>query len=289
VKVDSRQEVYDLARKGQADLVISHYGHSQADAFFTEGLGLLPRIVFANQSALIGPLADPAGVRGLTDAVAAFRRIADTRSPFVVDSSETERYLAEFLWEAAGRPDREDWYFDDGLQGPEAVRDAARRGGYTLWGLVPFLQFRERSGIEMEPSVVADSLFQRFMVCVVVNPERIKGVNVEGAKALQRYLMAPATQARIRAFRSLGSSSDVVAWGSQQQRSVLAGSLALALLPSYEDASPPLTREIPGSYCTMGTCRTMTGTPTRTPARCKFFWNCSEECRRQKRFKLFSV
>ena len=204
VKVDSRQEVYDLARKGQADLVISHYGHSQADAFFTEGLGLLPRIVFANQSALIGPLADPAGVRGLTDAVAAFRRIADTRSPFVVDSSETERYLAEFLWEAAGRPDREDWYFDDGLQGPEAVRDAARRGGYTLWGLVPFLQFRERSGIEMEPSVVADSLFQRFMVCVVVNPERIKGVNVEGAKALQRYLMAPATQARVRAFRSLG-------------------------------------------------------------------------------------
>jgi tungstate transport system substrate-binding protein len=204
VEVDSRQDVYDQARKGQADLVISHYGHSQVDAFLADGLGLLPRIVFANQAALIGPLGDPAGVRGLRDLVAAFRRIAETRTPFVVDSSETEAYLSEFLWEAAGRPNRDDWYFDEGLQGPEAVRDAATRRGYTLWGLVPFLLFQERSGIEMEASVVDDPLLQRFMACVVVNPDRIKGVNVEGAKALQKYLMTPATQAKIRAFRRPG-------------------------------------------------------------------------------------
>jgi tungstate transport system substrate-binding protein len=108
-------------RQGRADLVISHYGHSQAEAFLTEGLGLWPRPVFANQSSLIGPSSDPAEIRGVTDAVEAFRRIAETHSPFIVDDNETEKYLGELLWEGAGRPDQKGWYINEGFQGQEAV------------------------------------------------------------------------------------------------------------------------------------------------------------------------
>jgi tungstate transport system substrate-binding protein len=204
VEVNSRNDVYSVARQGQADLVISHYGHFQAEAFLTEGLGLWPRPVFANQSSLIGPSSDPAGIRGVTGAVEAFRRIAETRSPFVVDNNETEKYLGEVLWEAAGRPDQEGWYIDEGLQGRDAVQEAARRGGYTMWGLVPFLIFQGQSGIDMEALNVADPLLQRVMVSVVVNPDRIAGVNVEGARALERYLIGQGIQARIRAFRYPG-------------------------------------------------------------------------------------
>jgi tungstate transport system substrate-binding protein len=204
VQVDSRNDVYTAARQGRADLVISHYGHSQAEAFLTEGLGLWPRPVFANQSSLIGPSSDPAGIRGLTDAVEAFRRIAETRSPFIVDNGETEKYLGEVLWEAADRPDQDGWYIDEGFQGQEAVKEADRRGGYTLWGLVPFLIFQGQSGIDMEALNVADPLLQRVMVSVVVNPDQIPGVNVDGARALERYLIGQGTQARIRAFRYPG-------------------------------------------------------------------------------------
>ena len=61
----------------------------------------------------------------------------------------------------------------------------------------------------MKALVTDDPLFQRLMVTVVVQPETIKGVNVEGAKALERFLIAPETQARIRAFRVPGFDGQV--------------------------------------------------------------------------------
>jgi ABC-type tungstate transport system permease subunit len=39
------------------------------------------------------------------------------------------------------------------------------------------------------------------MVSIIVNPKKVAGVNADGAKAFQEFLLAPATQARIRAFR----------------------------------------------------------------------------------------
>jgi ABC-type tungstate transport system permease subunit len=42
------------------------------------------------------------------------------------------------------------------------------------------------------------------MATIVVNPAKFPGVNVEGARALEAYLLAPATQAAIAAFREQG-------------------------------------------------------------------------------------
>jgi ABC-type tungstate transport system permease subunit len=55
-----------------------------------------------------------------------------------------------------------------------------------------------------------------MMVSVVVTPARVPGVNVEGARALEGYLLAPATQARIRHFRYPGFDS-VFWWPSGLQ------------------------------------------------------------------------
>ena len=94
VDVDKKGDlVYDMARQGAADLVLSHYGHAGMDDFMADGLGLWPRAVFANQSVLLGPSTDPAGVRGMQDAVQAFRRIAETKSLFLVNNAATEKYL----------------------------------------------------------------------------------------------------------------------------------------------------------------------------------------------------
>jgi ABC-type tungstate transport system permease subunit len=68
-------------------------------------------------------------------------------------------------------------------------------------GLPPFLRLKRQGPIDLEPLVVQDPIFQRIMVSVVVNPNKVKGVNAEGATAFQEFLIAPPTQARIRAFR----------------------------------------------------------------------------------------
>jgi ABC-type tungstate transport system permease subunit len=141
------------------------------------------------------------------DALEGFRRIAKAGAPFIPNHLPVPDYLVEILWEGAGRPDRTGWFLDLGLSGRQAVEAAAEMGAYTIWGVDPFLQLVASHPLEEEMLCVNDPILQRMMVSVVVNPERVKGVNVEGARALQRYLLAPATQARIRAYRYVGQDA----------------------------------------------------------------------------------
>ena len=198
VELIARPDVYDAARAGKVDLAISHYGHHDCEQFVLDGLGEWPRTVFANQMALVGPPSDPAKIRGLTDAVEAFHRIAAHKSPFVMNDLDGVRYLAEILWHAIGQPARDGWIIDDKHQKEDAMVTASRLGGYSLWGLTPFLRTHKQIDLKLEPLVLADPLLQRLMVTVVV---RKPGTNVDGARALQSHLLAPATQAQIRATR----------------------------------------------------------------------------------------
>jgi tungstate transport system substrate-binding protein len=204
VELTSGEEIYTWAREGKVDLVISHYGHHDAEEFVIEGLGEWPRTIFSNQMALVGPPADPAGVRGLEDAGEAFRRIAASKSKFIVNDLEGLRYLTEILWNAAGRPDRSGWFLDDGKKKGDAIVRASEIGAYSFWGLTPFLRLNGQSQLKLEPLVLADPLLQRLLVAIVVKPEKVPGVNAEGAKALQAHLLSPATQAQIRTTRYPG-------------------------------------------------------------------------------------
>lgn len=195
---------YDVARAGNADLVIAHYGHQGTEAFVSDGLGRWPRMVFSNQAVFLGPLRDPAGVRGLTDVAEAFRLMVRRGGEFVVNNAPTERYLAELVWDAAGRPPKTGWWLDLGLRDQAAIDAAAQRGAHTLWGLIPFLRLKAQTGLPLDPLVTDDPLLQRVMVSIVVNPSRMPGVNEAGALALQRFLIEPGTQARIRDFRHDG-------------------------------------------------------------------------------------
>ncbi len=71
------------------------------------------------------------------------------------------------------------------VAGPQAVQAAARRGANTLFGLPPFLRLKRQAQINLEPLVVADALFQRIMVSIVVDPKKVPGVNADAAKAFE--------------------------------------------------------------------------------------------------------
>jgi tungstate transport system substrate-binding protein len=209
VELTTDVDVYGPARDGHADVVISHYGHEGVQAFVQDGFGHWPQTVFFNQHTLLGPPSDPALAQDLTDLVEAFSRVAQSRSPFIVNNSEGIKYLSEFLWKAAGSPEKEGWYSDQGVQGQEAIAKAAQQRGYVLWGLTPFLQAQQQNRVELQPLVLDDPLLQRIMVTIAVNPEKVPGINVTGAEAFQQYLLDPATQARIRAFRLPGIDQQI--------------------------------------------------------------------------------
>ena len=198
------------ARAGEVDLVIAHYGKPALKSFVSEGAGAFPQLVFANQAALLGPASDPAGVAGLDDAAEAFARIASTGSAYYDNDMPGARNLTQVLWHAAGRPEKGDWYIDGDKGKGKAVTEAATRGAYILFGAQPFLHHADKHGVDLQMHVVADPLLQRSMAAVVVEPSTVPGVNAEGAKALQRYLLTPSVQAQVRAFRQPGV--DVQLW-----------------------------------------------------------------------------
>ena len=192
---------FSIGLEGKADLIISHYGHEGVEEFITEGFGLWPKQVFANQMALLGPPEDPAHVKGLDEAAEAFRRIAASKSTFLVNNSGSARYLEDILWESAGVHKMGDWRLDLQSRGRKAAQDAANKGAYVLFGLPPFFRMNRAEKLNLVPLVYGDPIFQRVMVSIIVNPKKVSGVNIKGARAFQEFLLDPITQARIRAFR----------------------------------------------------------------------------------------
>lgn len=203
------QDVYGPAQAGQSDLVISHYGHVDVRSFVLNGYGRWPLAVFSNQLALIGPPGDPAHVRGLTDLVQACHQIAQTRSAYIVNTIPELVYLNDILWDAAGFAPSGPWYLNQGLQKEGAMQAAAHTGGYSLWGVTPFLKFRQQHHVSLEPLVLGDPILQRVMVAIVVNSQKVSGVNEVGATALQQFLLTPAAQAQVRTFRVAGIEQEL--------------------------------------------------------------------------------
>ncbi len=209
VKITSTDDPYSSAKKGDADLVISHFGHRDTERFVQSGFGFWPRTVFSNQLALFGPSADPAKVRGLTDLVQAFRQIAQAKAPYIVNDTRPIRYLTEILWLAAGKPPKNSWYTDDGGSKSDAISLAASRGGYVLWGITPFVREKNEKHLGLEPLVTQDPLLLRIMVSVVVNPRRVRGANSAAALRFQDFLLSPSAQAMMLGIRYPGATQTI--------------------------------------------------------------------------------
>ncbi len=204
VHITTAEDVYGPARAGKADVVLSHYGHVDVHQFVLGGYGEWPLMVLQNQLALVGPPADPAHVRGLNDLVEAYRRIARTRSPYVVDAIPELRYLNDIIDHAAGNPPKGAWHHNPGLNGQDAVKYAAEHQAYTLFGVTPFMVGQAQRHLQIVPLVLGDPMLLRVMATIVVSPKKVGGLNHAGALALQRHLLTSQTQAEIRDYRVPG-------------------------------------------------------------------------------------
>ena len=209
VALATETDLYAQARAGKVDLAISHYGHRECEQFVLDGLGEFPRTLFSNQVALIGPPTDPANIRGLDDAGEALRRIAASKSPFLVNELDGLSYLTDILWHLAGKPERSGWL--RGHVKDDALIEASKRGAYVLWGLTPFMRLRKREKLTLDALVLGDPLFQRLLVAVIVKP-KVGGINVAGAAAFEQFLLEPETQALMRSIDYADDGSRLARW-----------------------------------------------------------------------------
>ncbi|KTG08212.1 substrate-binding domain-containing protein [Haloferax profundi] len=121
------------AADGDADVVITH-ARSAEDEFLRAGHGINRRDLMHNDFLVVGPSDDPAGIESVgNDPIGAFRAISESDALFLSrgDDSGTHR-KEQTLWDEAGVAPTGRWYQATGDGMGDTLRQASRRGAYTL-------------------------------------------------------------------------------------------------------------------------------------------------------------
>src|SRR6266705_4806645 len=95
-------QALEMGRRGDADVVLAHAPEAER-VLADSGYFVTRRLVMHNDFLVVGPPGDPAGLRGMNDAVAALRRIAERAQPFGSRGDRSGTHQMELkLWRAAG-------------------------------------------------------------------------------------------------------------------------------------------------------------------------------------------
>jgi tungstate transport system substrate-binding protein len=194
-----------LGERGDADVVFVHDRPAEL-AFVAAGFGIGRREVMYNDFVVVGPREDPAGIKGMNDAVAAFKKIAAAKALFLSRGDQSGTNEAELrLWREADidvKTAGEGWYRDTGSGMGATLNTAAGIGGYTLSDRGTWISFKNRGSLAI--AVEGDKrLFNQYGV-MLVNPARHPTVKQEWGQAFIDWLTAPEGQKTIAGYKING-------------------------------------------------------------------------------------
>jgi tungstate transport system substrate-binding protein len=122
----------NLGEAGDVDVVLVH-ARKLEDKFVADGFGVNRQDVMYNDFVVLGPAADPAGVKGSKSAAEALAKIAEKQAPFVSRGDESGTHQKEKeLWQTAGVAPKGAWYVEAGQGMGEVIVMATEKQGYTL-------------------------------------------------------------------------------------------------------------------------------------------------------------
>ncbi len=191
-------EALRLAGEGEADVVLAHSPKAEED-FMAAGNGESRLVVMHNDFIIVGPVDDPAGIKGATNAGDAFKKIATAEALFLSRGDQSGTNTKELsLWTSAGIQPSGTWYQETGQGMGATLNVASDKQGYTLSDRGTYLAQKANLGLEL--LVEGDkALFNQYHV-IVVDPKKHSNVNAEGARAFASFITSPTVQATIAQF-----------------------------------------------------------------------------------------
>jgi tungstate transport system substrate-binding protein len=188
-----------MGMDGNADVLLVHAPASEKD-FMAAGAGVDRRLIMHNDFVIVGPPADPAGIKGTKLAVDAFKRMADQKAVWVsrADDSGTNK-MELTLWKNAGVDSKTLTGLIETGQGMAAtLKITSEKTGYTLTDRATYLA--QKANLDLDILVENDPVLLNVYHVISVNPEKYPKVNIAGAKAFADFLVSPAIQKRIAEF-----------------------------------------------------------------------------------------
>lgn len=192
-------QALETGRRGDADVLFVHDAVAE-EKFVAEGYGVKRYPVMYNDFVLIGPEADPVGVRG-KDIVEALKKLAAANGSFVSRGDKSGTNAAELrYWKLAGsEASKGSGYKECGCGMGPALNMAASSGAYVLSDRGTWLNFKNRADLKV--LVEGDSrLFNQYGV-MVVNPAKHPHVKAAEAQKFVDWVVSSAGQAEIASYK----------------------------------------------------------------------------------------
>jgi tungstate transport system substrate-binding protein len=195
-------QALDTGRRGDADVVFVHAKAAELQ-FLAEGESLKRYPVMYNDFVLIGPKADPAGVKGLEDIRRALASIKDKRVPFISRGDRSGTHLAELaLWKESGvniEQAKGPWYKSIGQGMGAALNVASASEAYVLADRATWVHFKNKGDLEI--LIQGDKrLFNQYGI-MLVNPEKHPTVKKVLGQEFIDYLISPVGQQDIASYK----------------------------------------------------------------------------------------
>jgi tungstate transport system substrate-binding protein len=183
-----------------ADVLLVHSPAAE-QTFMDAGSGKERELVMHNDFIIVGPPADPAGIKGMK-AADAFKAIAAAEAPFVARADKSGTSTKELgIWKSAGidpATTKPAWYLETGQGMGASLTIASEKGAYTLADRATYLANKDK--LQLDILAEGEKALLNIYHVITVNPDKCAKVNYDGATAFKDFMLAPETQAVIGQF-----------------------------------------------------------------------------------------
>ncbi len=196
-----------LGQNCDVDVLLVHAPPAEK-RYIAAGYGKDRREIMYNDFVIIGPSADPAGIKGksISDALTAIK----TKGALFMsrgDDSGTNK-KEKLLWKNAGMalPDKEAWYVQTGQGMLATINVAQERNGYTMTDRGTYIKYQAQQGGNAPLTVLVegdDILLNQYAV-LTLNPKNCPKAKYELAVKFSDWMASDSAQKKIGAFRLLG-------------------------------------------------------------------------------------
>jgi tungstate transport system substrate-binding protein len=196
-----------LGENCDVDVLFVHAPQAE-QAFIDNGFGIDRQQIMYNDFVLIGPLADPAGIKGKR-VVDALETIQSNGNVFVSRADNSGTYKKErMLWKFANLPipEHQAWYRQTGQGMLATIRIAAEQNGYTLADRGTFIKYESVEQERLSLGIMVEdeaALLNQYSI-LRLHPLHCKDVKHDEAKSLSAWLTSDTAQQLIGEFQLLG-------------------------------------------------------------------------------------
>jgi tungstate transport system substrate-binding protein len=187
-----------MGQEGNADVLLVHSPAAEK-TYMDGGFGIDRRLVMHNDFIIVGPAADPAGIKGAATAVEAFTKIAGAQAPFISRGDKSGTHSMELgLWKKASLTAEGEWYVESGQGMGATLKIASEKAAYTLTDRATYLANKDTLGLDI--LVEGDNALLNVYHVISVNPDQWPKVNQDGAKAFADFFTSKKGQELIATF-----------------------------------------------------------------------------------------